>query len=315
MEPSTEVTPWAVIKDPVLTSNTQVMTLEIKGKDNDEDVTKVALKSLAGVKFTYIDGEETKDAICTADSILKPIAGSDSLFEVHVDGLADNTYTLVMPKGTFDYSQNPNPVEDIDLKVSFKIESAPGPGPDEYANYGTLPEMWGTIPSLIQGIPVVDTDLLEVYYYVTDVDVYPNKDDAYNVVTLRERWAGTFIAQGHFEAIYRDYQHMLKIVYDEGTTLADKLPLANGDYTLVVHRAAYGDENFNKRQNGDTSIPEEDCRVNQRVLYNNLSVDNSITGIKNFTGDEQLSDGKYVIDGKFVIVKGGKKFTATGVAF
>ena len=315
VQPSDEVKPWAVIENPVLTSNTQVMTLEIKGKDNDEDVTKVAIKSLTGVKFTYQDGEETKDATTTADPILKAIEGTDNQFEVHVDGLADNTYTLVMPAGTFDFSENPNPVEDTELKVSFKIESAPGPGPDDYANYGTLPEMWGTIPSLIQGIPVIDTDLLEVYYYVTDVDVYPNKNAAYNKVTLRERWAGTFIAQGHFEAVYRDYQHMLKIVYDEGTTLADKLPLANGDYTLVVNRAAYGDENFNKRQNGDTTIAEEDCRVNQRVLYNNLSVDNSITGIKNFNGDEQLSDGKYVIDGKFIIVKGGKKFTATGVAF
>lgn len=317
VKPSEEVNAWALIENPVLTSNKEVMTLVIKGKENDDDVTKVALKSLAGVKFTYKDGEETKEATTTADPIVKAIEGTDNQFEVHVDGLADNTYTLLMPAGTFDFSQNAKTVVDEDLKVSFKIETTPGPGPDpdSYANYGTLPEMWGTIPSLIQGFPVADTDLLEVYYYVTDVDVYPNKNAAYNVVTLRERWTGTFIAQGHFEAVTRDGQDMLKIVYDEGTTLADKLPLANGDYTLVINRAAYGDENFNKRQNGDTTVAEEDCRVNQRVLYNNLSVDNNITGIKNIDSNEPLSDGKYVIDGKFIIVKGGKRFTATGVAF
>ena len=318
--PSDKVSPWAVIKNAVLTSNTQVMTLEIKGKDNDDDVTKVALKSLAGVKFTYKDGDETKDANTTADPILKKIedGDSDNLFEVHVDGLADNTYTLVLPAGTFDFSENPKTVEDTDLKVSFKIESTPGPGPgpDDYANYGSLPEMWGTIPSLIQGFPVVDTDLLEVYYYVTDVDVYPNKDAAYNVVKLCERWTATLIVNGHFEPVYRDNQHMLKIVYEE--SLADKLPLATGDYTLVVGRAAYGDENFNKRQNGDTSIPESACRVNQRVLYNNLSVDNNITGVINninLSGEKGVyfdlqgrrvsspTKGVYIHNGKKVVIK------------
>ena len=320
VEPSYEVTPEAVIKDAVLTSNTQVMTLEIKGKDNDDDVTKVALKSLAGVKFTYKDGDETKDASTTADPILKKIedGDSDNLFEVHVDGLADNTYTLVLPAGTFDFSENPKTVEDIDLKVSFKIESTPGPGPgpDDYANYGSLPEMWGTIPSLIQGFPVVDTDLLEVYYYVTGVDVYPNNDPAYNVVKLCERWTGSLVIKGHFDAVYRDNQHMLKIVYDE--SLADKLPLKNDDYTLVIGRAAYGDENFNKRQNGDTSIPESECRVNQRVLYNNLTVDNNITGVINninLSGEKRVyfdlqgrrvsspTKGVYILNGKKVVIK------------
>lgn len=314
VEPIIEVVKaQAVLDNPELTSNTQVMTLEIKGMENDEDVTKVALKSLAGVKFTYMDGDEEKVATTTANPILKPIEGTTNQFEVHADGLADNTYELVMLAGTFDFSQNPKTVEDADLKVSFKVQTS-GSGTDSYVNYGSLPEMWGTIPTLIQGFPIADTDLLEVYYYVTAIDIYPNKDAAYNVVKLYERWTNTFIAQGHFESVRRDGQYMLKIVYDESTSLVDKLPLPNSDYTLIVGRAAYGDENFNKRQNGDISIAESDCRVNQRVLYNNLTVVNGVTGIKDFNGDKQLSDGKYVIDGRFVIVKNGKKFTATGVA-
>ena len=314
VEPLEEVKALAFIENPVLNSNTQVLTLTIKGRENDEDVTKVSLKSLAGVRFTYKDGDETKYATSTADTIMKAIEGTDNQFEVHVDGLADNNYELLLPAGTFDFSQNPKPVEDTDLSVSFSIKAPPAPV-DYYANYGSLPEMWGTIPTLITGFAVADTDLLEVYYYVTDVDVYPNKDATYNIVKLSERLRNVFIAQGHFESIKRDGQYMLKIVYDENSQLADKLPLPNGEYTLTIGRAAYGDENFNKRQNGDTNVAESDCRVNQRVLYNNLTIDNNISGINiNISGSEELSDGKYIIDGKFIIIKGGKKYTPIGIA-
>lgn len=313
LEPAAEVMAKAVIKSPKLTSNKQVMTLEILGLENDDDVTAVSLKSLTGVRFSYKDGDETKYAVAATDSILKPLKDSDNQFTVHVDGLADNTYELIMPAGTFDFSENPIPVADKDLKVSFTISTPPAPI-DIYANYGSLPEMWGTIPSLIQGFAVADTALLEVYYYVTATDIFPNNDSIFNVVTLHERWKNTFIARGHFESMYRDNQYMLKIVYDDDTPLSVKLPLESGDYTLTIERAAYGDENFNKRQNGDTTIAESDCRVNQRVLYNNLTIDNSLSGIELGKGHKQLPDGKYLIDGSLVIVKNGKKFTATGIA-
>ena len=321
--------------------NTTKLILTIKGVENEDDVTKVKLNNTSTVHFTHVVNGATVIASTSANPILEKYeeAGKDNQFLVHLNGLADDTYELILPIGTFDFSDNLKTVEDRELKASFTIgtgdnkpgddtpgEDKPGddqpgddtPGgdtPSDISQCDFLPGAWGTIPRLVQGDPIVDADLKEVILYM-NVAIYPNKDTNKNVVTLYERLTSKLVAQGHFESVTMDGRNMLKIVYNDDTPLT--LPLNTGDYTFIIAQGAFGDENFNKYQNGDTSIQPSECKINDR-FFTNLTVDNIAAGITTISAGDVSSKvvydlqgrrvtdtskkGVYIINGKLRVVK------------
>ncbi len=260
----------AVFEGSSVDSNTKQLTLTIQGKDNASDITKVSLSETAAPYFTHIVDGETVKAETTADPILVPMENTTNQFVVYVNGLADDTYNLVMPVGTFDFSENANKVEDSELTAEFTIK-APVTPPDPSTQYKRLIPIWGTIPTLYQDFPVRDSVLLDVKIFM-NMDIYPSNNPKDNVVTLYNDW-NLLIAQGHLEPYYSADmdRHMIQIVLD---SIPLKLPLLDGDYAFIINEAAFGDENFNKRQNGDTSIPISECSVNNKFSHF-VTVDNS----------------------------------------
>ncbi len=274
----------AVFEGSSLDSNTKQLTLTIQGKDNASDITKASLSETAAPYFTHdVDGKAVK-AETTADPILVPIENTTNQFKVYVTGLADDTYNLVMPVGTFDFSQNANMVEDAELKAEFTIK-APVTPPDPSTQYKRLPSTWNTIPDLNQAYPVRDSVLLDIKIYM-DMDIYPSNNTSDNVVALYNTW-NLLIGHGHLEPYYDEAmdRHMVQVVFDRHPI---QFPVLNGDYGMIISEAAFGDENFNKRQNGDTSIAISDCSVNNRFTHF-LTIDNSVVP------DDPLKDKKALL--------------------
>ena len=64
------------------------------------------------------------EVVATTGKVLKAVQGKDNEFSVHVDGIAESgLYYLILPPGTFDFSQNEQTVYDREnVRVSFILD-------------------------------------------------------------------------------------------------------------------------------------------------------------------------------------------------
>ena len=313
-EPKEEVFPVATFDGAVVDSNEKMLTLVIQGRDNIGDVSKVKLNPANSPYFTHVVDNETKIASHSANPILEEMEGETNKFIVHLTGLASGMYKLVLPANTFDYTENPKKVTDIMLNASFTISSGSGEGQgegtdptptptptpiDDYSQFGTLPEVLGTLPKVFQAVATTDQDIRELILYFVGYNIYPNKDANKNTFKIVETASTLDIVYGtgHFEVteIPGSTHNGVKLVYDQEPTW----PMAAKTYSFVIPKGALGDDKFNKYQNGDTSIKPSDCLVNDAFSFivtidNDAAADNE--NKEAFTNYK--TEQKAVVDGK-----------------
>ena len=313
-EPKEEVFPVATFYGAVVDSNEKMLTLVIQGRDNIGDVSKVKLNPANSPYFTHVVDNETKIASHSANPILEEMEGETNKFIVHLTGLASGMYKLVLPANTFDYTENPKKVTDIMLNASFTISSGSGEGQgegtdptptptptpiDDYSQFGTLPEVLGTLPKVFQAVATTDQDIRELILYFVGYNIYPNKDANKNTFKIVETASTLDIVYGtgHFEVteIPGSTHNGVKLVYDQEPTW----PMAAKTYSFVIPKGALGDDKFNKYQNGDTSFKPSDCLVNDAFSFivtidNDAAADNE--NKEAFTNYK--TEQKAVVDGK-----------------
>ena len=123
------IDPKVSLSQTVISYNTDTFILKFDNVEN------VFLDDYTKPYFAKDAAGKTK-ASSTAEMAITGIENSTNQFVVHPDGLpAGATYYLILPKGTFSYARNEQPVNDIDLKVLFEIE------PDETPVEPDIPEV------------------------------------------------------------------------------------------------------------------------------------------------------------------------------
>lgn len=302
IKPATEQTEALIVpevqfeKDSI-GSDTETLKLSFK------NVSKVLLKDVSQAYFKL----QKKDSlvVSTAPKILTAIENSDNEFIVHVNGLQKNTYELVMPVGTFDFSKNVKGVQDKKLTAVFTIGAGGGVTPDDplpgdFKPYNVIVWLEENLRNE-SGIEYVADYELNDFTLFNDKDtIIVFKDDGYlgdiipvdtiitgyglyadptKVVYVSSYWDVTkIIAQGHFEPFdgevpvgYEHYQG-IQLVLDS-PILAGSLDGQEGYYSYVVPAGTYGDSNFGKYLKDPTSVSTSECKVNRKIAFT-LRVDN-----------------------------------------
>ena len=268
------VNPTASLKESKLANNTQKLTLIIGGSEEENDISHVMLNASAKPYFVPIKSDGTDGDAVTLNASQKIIekindGTHDNYFLIHVDGLADGNYKMIMPTGTFDYHLNEKPVVDKELTVEFSIQD---PTSYEESLMDSLVMIWGTIPALAPGEVIGVDELRNIKLYMS-LPIYPSSNTARNIATLYHRMTNKFIAQGHFVSDEVDARPSLRLVYNETTPLPVSLP--SGDYIITIPKAAFGDLNFYLYQNGDQSISPQECKINRSIYLSTTIGDNT----------------------------------------
>ena len=322
-EPSDEpevalVEPTVSFVESIINSDETKLTLIINGISSDSTntnvITNVSLKELGTPFFKARKEDNTEgDTIkaFTGDYILEPFDETqpNNRFKVHVNGLDDGKYYLVLPLGTFDYTQNEKPVKDIPLKVAFEINSIGNP---DLSLYDRLEDNWGFIPYLVQGNAINSSDLYNMIVYMNE-SIYPTKNANHNKISLWRPTGDQAIIAGHFVDYPLDGRNMLKVVFDSEFPSLDK-----GEYTFIIEEGAFGDEKFHQYQNGDSILKPADCKINNQ-FFKNVTIDNTITDIDNISANysntstafdltgrrigNKKQKGLYIVNGRKLLVK------------
>ena len=288
--PATSVSPRAYLSGSELDSNTKMLTLIIDGKSNADDITTVALNSNPSNDqkpyFVVKNADNSEGSVVTSftgTAILEafPESGYGNCFKVHVNGLEDGNYYLILPVGTFDYSGNANTVIDEPMRVDFKIQSDSGSGSGS-----------GSGSSDTSGFK---TDLAQVQPYSTspyfdgDVAVNPTVLNDFRVFSYKREGeteqtffadtekkvilAGYFNSQeyhqGHLE-FDPTYNSALvwcyKIVWEPAITEEDFHSSEPYNLGIKILDATLGDKNFKAWLDNPSSISKENCHVNREFV-------------------------------------------------
>ena len=102
-------------------------------------------------KVKVMQGNTDVTAKVTAEKLIEAVAGTQSQFTIHVDGLETGTYSLFIEKGAFTYEQDN--VNESDVTLSFDI-----PAPSFTKNF----EFYGW-PIVSGDTPLEDTVLNNIY--------------------------------------------------------------------------------------------------------------------------------------------------------
>lgn len=287
------ITPVVSLEKDSIGTDTETLKLSFKNVD------KVLLKDVSKAYFKL----QEKDSVVatTAPKILTAIENSDNEFIVHVNGLQKNTYELVMPAGTFDFSKNDKGVEDKPLKVDFKIDSGsnnPLPaGVQTYYEFFWLEQVQRnnanidyiadyelndfTIVANKDTIIVVkaaessSSGAVEIDTIHTDLGLYPIFT---KTVRIAFYYTNETVATGHFELIgdmsAYGYEHFegMKLVLDTPIE-AGMLDGHEGQYSYVVEAGSFGNTNYGRYLQDASSVEISDCMLNKRFVLNVL-VDN-----------------------------------------
>ena len=196
------------------------------------------------------------------------IATNDSTrFQVRTNGLPVGVYTLVIPTGTFEYTNKDLYVKDESLMLVFEIKTNNDGRPNFNYTYSYNVLQYTT--KNVNNMTSPDINDITLYAYVPDEysDMIPDTTKIVEIVKSRTLSA---VATGHFEIypdsdFYRDYQieHVkaVKLKLDKPFVLGD-LKNDPGIYLCYIPEATFGDANFGKYLEDPTSVRPEDCIVN-----------------------------------------------------
>lgn len=280
--------------------------------------------SFVGTDVTTISVNESATEqpyilVGTTKKTVSLVASAINTFTVSLGSMTNGTYTLVIPKGVLICEKGGNELTVDEITKSFKINN-----PDLSYQYN-FPFFHGKI---VYSTSYYDETYLNDWIITSSYEIEP---DPNMVVELQSnRSNNNPIRKGVFEKTSMTSNGMYAIVlkYIDGTdNYGNKLstePLKSGEldagyYRFVFQNATFGDSNFGKYINGDSSVLPADCRVN---VYRTLSINIDSTkasGIESIemdaTGEKVIYDitgrklqsadkpGLYIINGKKVVVK------------
>lgn len=300
------VSPKAELLGSTLDSNTKALTLVISGKSTATDIANVALATTAASKFVVknADGSEGDDVTSTftGTAILEKLNDGEhnNYFKVNVNGLADGSYYLILPVGTFTYTEN---VTDERMKVEFTINSG-----SSTVTHNFKKDLAQLVP--YSSSPYFDGDVAVNPTVLNDFRVYAYKHEGETEQTFfadtnkEVILAGYFNSQeylrGHFvkdETYMSDQVWCYKIVWDREITAND---FSGQTYNLGIKvlEATFGDKNFGAWLENQSSVSEEDCHVNvQFVTFvkvnSNAPTAEDLAAFANYQTEQQTAaDGK-----------------------
>lgn len=276
VELAAELTPSVVAR------NTEKLTLKFTSD------APVVMANASAAYFSDMDGEKVGAATISV------VEGKDKEFTVSLTGLADGTYTLVIPEAMFTTEKDDKIANVAALDKTFTIDISEA---DVF-----IKEFW---PQLYNDKLdyCFDTDLNE-FIIVKGEPVYV--DETKNV-TLVYRYIDNVVRVGHMKQLttLEGYPYACQLMFDEPI---EKGELAAGQYTIILEEATIGDENFGLYLADRTSVKKSDCNVNPRMTFSYDVDNNKATAITDFYADDNAEKVIYTISGRRV-----KNMTAPGI--
>lgn len=219
------------------------------------------------------------------------VGGQTNVFAILFDELANDSYKLVIPKGTFAYELEGRqvPVQEITARYT---QDAGDFIYDFFDRYTT-----GYLEAVPQDYYIKDVDLNKFTLYVATTSELGVSDKN---VYLREYWTQALYATAHFERV-KDFEiqghQAIRLVWDNPIKEGS---LEAGKYVYVIERATFGDYNYAQYLADPNSIDRSSCHVNEYLNYV-MDVDNNkATLITRMTGDHQISGIIYDLTGRRV---------------
>ena len=328
--PASAVSPKAMFAGSVLDSNTKALTLIISGKANEGDITNVSLATPTAPYFVVKnadDSEGSQVTTFTGTAILEKLEDGthNNYFKVHVNGLADGDYYLILPVGTFAYTEN---VTDERMRADFTISSS-GSGGGSGSTHSFIKDLAQAQP--YSSSPYFDGDVAVNPVVLNDFRVYSYKREGETEQTFFADTQKKVILAGYFNSQEYWYGHFeldpnynpeqvwcYKIVWEPTITESD---FSGYVYNLgiKVEEETFGDKNFNAWLNNPGSVSEGDCHVNT-TFVTFVKVDASVpTGISTLSVDDAAGKviydlqgrrvqnmdkkGIYIVNGRKVVIK------------
>ena len=314
------IDPMMTLSPASVSGNTETLTLIFS------NVPSVGLKDGTKAFFSTDAAGQNHVTTATAESLLTK-AGAN-IFTVHLNGLAYGNYYLQLPVGTFDYTANDEPVNDIAKALAFSIVEPQSQFQTNYTIYNVLEviERSNNFIDIIRDVDLNDlTIMAQVPRFYSDLIPDPSVE-----IKIKNYYTGDVIATGHFEAytnfaaehpeFANDGYKAIRLVL-QNPIQAGTLQYSPDLYCYDIPEAAFGDAKFAQYLAGTAGVEKEDCIVNPRTSAPYFYVDNEratdidgvqiemdITkhGIFDLIGRRVTSPVKgniYIINGKKVVIK------------
>lgn len=272
---SAELTPSVVAR------NTDKLTLKFT---NDAPV---LMANTTAAYFNDKDGKKVGAATISA------VDGKDNEFTVALTGLADGTYTLVIPEAMFTTEKNGKTANVAAVEKTFTIDISEA---DAF-----MTEFWTQIYNDKLGY-CFDTDLND-FILVKGSPICVDETKTINIVY---KYMDNVIRTGHMKLIeLEDEPCACQLILDNPIKKGELTP---GQYTVILEEATIGDENFGMYLADRTSVKKSDCNVNPRMTFSFDVDNNKATAITDFTADDNAEKVIYTISGRRV-----KSMTAPGI--
>lgn len=261
-------------------------------KNNSEkltlDFSDVDALTLENATAPYFNDNTGAKVATSVSQLLTPVSGSSSSFSVDLSGLADGTYTLVIPQYTIFYTKEGKAKTNSVITKEFTIKKELG--------FDYTYETFIYMQQKPAGTPYTDESLNEFVLYnfkgvpysgmIADETKEVRLAVFSNNKTIR---TGRLVAYPEITKYAEGYENAeaVKLVFD---TPIEKGELSNGEYTYVIPAGTIGDANFGKYLKGDKTIKPEDCIVNA-AIHISVVVNNDAATPK-YPSDEVLNKAK-----------------------
>lgn len=231
--------------------NTSSNVITIKFTDNSKTI---ALTTNASA--TIVGNGTSKNVS------IETVSGQANTYCIRTDGLASGTYTLTVKEGSFAFMRDDATIRVKELTKQFSVDA-----------FNVVSISYSINPDNIN--PVFDTDLNNIVFTVLkggQMDALePDVNRTVSIVTYFNQ--SQIIRTGHLEKCdVTEYVYGLRLVLDSPISKGE---LAKTKYTVIVPEGTFGNANFGKYVNGNTSVRPSDCKVNMEMKIT-FKVDNQL---------------------------------------
>ncbi len=222
-----------------------------------------------------------KDNAKVGAASIAAVEGQNAEFSVALIGLADGTYTLVIPEAMFTTEKDGKTANVAALQKTFTIDISEA---DEFVD-----NFLAIIYNEKLGY-CFDTDLNDFILY-EDTPMYV---DTTKAVHLVDYWdMDKPIRTGYMKPItLAGHPYACQLFFNEPIVAGDLRP---GRYIIIIEKATFGDANFGKYL-ADRSVKKSKCNVNPRLELA-YDVDNRVASITDINVDDSAEKVIYTITG------------------